>query len=132
MIDYGASPSAKGESTRGLGDPTTVAQHTRPTTDSLSKWVKAATGQPERVNLYREIIARLTDADLETWGYPRRTIEVELDSVDLGSPPPPRPRLTRYALERKVLVALRRQIRPETSLGRLVRRVRDICDVLLR
>ncbi len=132
MVDYGAAPGAKGESTRGLGDPTTVARQSRPTTDSLSKWAKAATGQPERVSLYQEIVARLADADLETWGYPRADITRELEAIDLEGSPAPRPKLTRYSLERRVLVGLRRRIRPDNGLGRLIKKVREVCDVLLR
>lgn len=132
MVDYGSAPNAKGESTRGLGDPTTVAQQSRPTTDSLSKWAKAATGKSERVALYQEIIARLADEDLKTWGFSRAEIVRELDAIDLAGVPAPRPRLTRYALERRVLVGIRRRIQPDNGLGRLVKKVREVCDVLLR
>ncbi|MGB0622045.1 MAG: sulfotransferase family protein [Myxococcota bacterium] len=132
MVDYGSAPNAKGESTRGLGDPTTVAQQSRPTTDSLSKWAKAATGKSERVALYQEIIARLADEDLETWGFSRADIVRELDAIDLSGVPAPRPKLTRYALERRVLVGIRRRIQPDNGLGRLVKKVREVCDVLLR
>lgn len=132
MVDYGATPSARRESSRGLGDPSQVAKEIRPTTRSLSKWATASTGRPERVALYREILARLTDEDLETWGYPRSGIEEELSQIDLGGRPAPRPRLTRYALERKLLVAIRRRVRPGSLLGRAVRGTRDLCDVLLR
>jgi hypothetical protein len=132
MVDYGAAPDARGASTRGLGDPTNVARKSRPTTESLAKWARASSGRPERVALYREILARLADEDLETWGYPRAGIEAEIDRIDLGGRKAPRPRLTRYALERKVLVALRKRIRPDNALGGLVRKIREVCDVLLR
>jgi hypothetical protein len=84
------------------------------------------------VGLFREILARLTDEDLETWGFSRAGIEAEIDQIDLAGKPPPRPRLTRYALERKLLVALRRGIRPDNAAGRLVRRLSEVCDVLVR
>ena len=132
MVDYGSAPGARGESTRGLGDPTTVSQKSRPTTDSLSKWAKAATGKTKRVTLYQEILARLADEDLETWGHSRKAIAAELDRIDLAGSPAPRPKLTRYALERRVLVAIRRQIQPGNALGGLVKKVREVCDVLLR
>lgn len=132
MVDYGAAPGARGESARGLGDPTTVSQETRPTTKSLAKWVDAARGLPERVGLYREILARLADEDLEIWGYDRAEIQSNIDAIDLEGKPAKRPALTRYALERKVLVGVRRAIRPDNGLGGLVRKVRDVCDVLLR
>ncbi|MBK7947687.1 MAG: sulfotransferase [Deltaproteobacteria bacterium] len=132
MVDYGSAAEGTRESTRGLGDPMTVARETRATTKSLAKWAEAATGRPERVGLYREIVARLFDEDLETWGHPRAEIEAELDRIDLAGRPAPRPALTRYSLERKLLVALRRRIRPENRLGRWVRKLREVCDVLLR
>lgn len=132
MVDYGASPDSKGASTRGLGDPTGVSKQTRPTTQSLSKWATAATGRPDRVGLYREILTRLDDEDLITWGYPRSPICAELDAIDLEGKPAARPRLTRYALERKGLVAIRRRIKAGNLLSALVRKIRDVCDVLLR
>ncbi len=132
MVDYGSAADARRESSRGLGDPMTVARETRATTKSLAKWAEAATGRPERVGMYREILARLLDTDLETWGYPRAVIESALGAIDLGGRRAPRPALTRYALERKILVALRRHIRPGTRLGGLVRKLREVCDVLLR
>jgi hypothetical protein len=132
MVNYGAAPGARGESTRGLGDPISVAQNTRPTTQSLAKWATAATGRPDRVGLYQQILARLTDDDLETWGYSRAAISTELEQIDLQSKAAPRPKLTRYALERKVLVKIRRRIRPDNALGQLIRKVREFCDVLLR
>jgi len=132
MVDYGTAPDAKGASTRGLGDPTNVAQKSRPTTDSLAKWVTAARGKTDRVTLYQEILARLADEDLETWGFTRAGISAELDQIDLASAPAPAPKLTRYSLERKLLVTIRRHTPPGSALGGLVRKVREVCDVLLR
>jgi hypothetical protein len=132
MVEYGSGPNARGASTRGLGDPTSVAAQNRPTTASLSKWAVTATGKPQRVGLYREILARLADDDLEIWGFPRAQIKAELDGIDLEGRPAPRPRLTRYSLERKILVGIRRRIQPGNGLGRLVKRIREVCDVLLR
>lgn len=132
MVDYGSVEGARRESARGLGDPMTVARESRATTKSVAKWAEAATGRPERVALYREILARLFDADLVTWGHPRAAIETALAGIDVGGPRARRPALTRYTLERKILVALRRRIRPGNRLGGWVRRLRELCDVLLR
>lgn len=132
MVDYGSASEGARESTRGLGDPTNVARETRATTKSLAKWAEAAAGRPERIGLYREILARLFDEDLETWGHPRAAIAAELDRIDGAARPAARPPLTRYALERKLLVALRRRIRPDNGLGAAVRKLREVCDVLLR
>jgi hypothetical protein len=132
MVDYGSMPGSQETSTRGLGDPTTVSKETRPTTRSLSKWATAATGRPERVGFYREILARLGDEDLSIWGYSRSQISAELDAIDLDGKPAARPRLTHYALERRLLVGIRRRIQPGNTLEGLLRRVREFCDVLLR
>jgi len=131
MIEYGAEERAQPAAGRGLGDPITVARETRPTTRSLARWAKALTGDAARVLQSRRILASLDDADLETWGYTRAEIEAQLDAVPMTGPKQPRPKLDRYRLERKLLVQLRRNIHHNT-LGRLVKRVRNLCDVLLR
>jgi hypothetical protein len=129
MVDYGESGSNRPTS-RGLGDPITVAREQRPTTRSLSRWTEEMAGDPERVAQAREILARLADEDLAAWGFARAGLEAELAALP-GAGRPRRARLTRYALERRILVRLRRNIH-RNAFGRLVRRVRTACDVLLR
>jgi len=130
IIDYGERGGSK-ESARGLGDPLTVSRESRPTTQSLARWAQQLGGQPGKVAQCQEILARLADEDLETWGYERRAIEAELAAIDLAGRPPARPALTRYGLERRLVTRLRRNIH-HNALGRIVRRVRWACDVLLR
>ena len=130
MIDYGESGGAQ-ESARGLGDPLTVAKHSRPTTQSLAKWAEQLTGEADKVAQCQRILAGLLDEDLETWGYDRRAIAAELDAIDLGGAGRARPSLTRYRLERMVVTRLRKNIH-HNALGRLVGKVRWACDLLLR
>ena len=85
---------------------------------------------PGKLAQGRAILDRLLDEDLAAWGYDRRSIEAELDAVSPGAARK-RTKLNRYAAERKLLVALRRNIH-RNRFGRLVRRVRGICDILLR
>jgi hypothetical protein len=54
-----------------------------------------------------------------------------LERATPSDAPAARP-LTRYRLERKVLVQARRAVRKVPLLERLLRRVRLYCDVLLR
>lgn len=89
MVSYGEQGEQKAAA-RGLGDPTTLAKHTRPTTGSLGKWAKNLTGQPAKG-----------------------------------------PGFSRHTLERRLLVAIRRRV-GDNALGRLIRKVREVCDVLLR
>ena len=130
MVDYGGGEGPAHATPRGLGDPLTVSQESRPTTRSLDRWAAELGADPEKLVQAREIVERLLDPDLEAWGYSRAEIRAELDTL----PPAARPRrsrLARYAVERKLLVLLRRNIH-RNALGRLVRRVREACDVLLR
>lgn len=131
MIEYGASGRTRERTADGLGDPITVARETRPTTRSVEKWTSDLAGDPAAVELMRRILASLADEDLETWGYRRNDLEAQLDAVDVDGRPPKRPGLTRYTAQRKLLVLLRKNIH-DNAFGRLVRRVRTVCDVLLR
>ncbi len=131
MVEYGSAEGAQAAAGRGLGDPITVAKEKRPTTGSLAKWAEALAGDAARVEQSRRILASLDDADLETWGYARADIEAQLDAIPTDGPKRPRPRLDRYRLERRLLVRLRRNIH-HNALGRVVKRVRNVCDVLLR
>jgi hypothetical protein len=130
MVDYGASAPAS-PTGRGLGDPVTVGRESRPTTRSVSKWTQTLQADPERLRQAREILARLADEDLVAWGFEPGPLRAEVAALEPTGARPPRARLTRYALERRLLVRLRRNIH-HNALGRLVRRVRTVCDVLLR
>jgi hypothetical protein len=131
MVSYGDQEGGRVEAPRGLGDPMTVGREKRPTTDSLARWVKDLAGRPDAVALCQRILASLADEDLATWGYERGRIEAELASVPAAGGAERRRPLSRYTLERKALVLLRRNIH-QNAFGRLVRRVRFVCDVLLR
>jgi hypothetical protein len=130
MVDYGESADDARPAARGLGDPLGVDRQTRPTTRSVARWAREMGEHPGRVEQARAILEQLLDEDLDTWGYPRPGILEELDAV-VPAPPSRRRGWNRYSLERRLLVRLRRNIHTN-ALGRLVRRVRFACDVLLR
>jgi hypothetical protein len=126
-ISYGES----GEAFKGLGDPTGVARHTRPVTSSVSKWAAEIASNPDTLSMVSGVVDGLDPADLETLGYPRAQI-VEQLAAARGAPVPVKAQAPlRYRLERKVLVALRRNIH-ENALGRILKRARVALDVLLR
>lgn len=131
IVEYGREATAPSPTSRGLGDPITVARETRPTTKSLAKWTQDLAGRPARIAQAERILASLADEDLATWGYARGAIESELSAIDPQAPRRGGAALTRYRLERKLLVRLRRNIH-QNAFGRLLRRVRRVCDVLLR
>jgi len=129
MVDYGKAGQAA--AARGLGDPVQAAQAGRATTDSLEKWKASLGADAHKLAMARAALARTLDPDLETWGYRRAELEAELDAIAPGGGGGRRKKTTRYALERRVLVMMRRNIH-HNAFGRLVRKVRFYCDVLLR
>jgi hypothetical protein len=131
MIEYGKGEAAAPRAGRGLGDPITVDRESRPTTGSLAKWMEALARDPKLLAQCREIVERLADEDLAPWGTPGPELRKLLAELTPAGTGPRRARLTRYALERRLLVRLRRNIH-RNAFGRLVRRVRTVCDVLLR
>jgi hypothetical protein len=131
MINYGAPGRAQAKTADGLGDPITVARETRPTTHSIERWTNDLAGDPAAVERARRILASLADEDLETWGYRRSDLAAQLDAINVDGRAPKRASLTRYTAQRKLLVRLRKNIH-HNAFGRLVRRIRTVCDVLLR
>jgi hypothetical protein len=126
-IAYGA----QGEEWKGLGDPTGVGRHTRPVTTSVSRWAAEIAGNPETLALVRGLIDALDPADLATLGYPRAKIVEQLEAARGGPVPARRRAPLRYTLERRLLVALRRNIH-RNRLGRVLKRLRFALDVVLR
>lgn len=126
-ISYGE----RGESFKGLGDPTGVARHTRPVTSSVSKWAAEIASNPDTLALVSQVLDALDPADLDTLGFPRDKIVAQLEAAR-GAPVPVKPQAPlRYAVQRRLLVALRRNIH-HNALGRALKRARFALDVLLR
>lgn len=122
MVEYG-KVDVQGE---GLGDPVGVKQHDRPTTASVGRWTGQVDG--DRLALLQRMTARIPDEDLAAWGYTRQGL---FAGVDPARATLAKRRWDRYAIERRVLLRLRRNIH-HNALGRTLKRVRFYCDVLLR
>ncbi len=127
MVAYGEH----GEAPKGLGDPTGVDRHTRPVTTSVSRWAAEIAGNPTALALVSRLLDELDPADLDTLGYPRPTIVAQLEAARGAPVPVARTAPLRYRLERKLLVALRRDIH-HNALGRVLKRLRFALDVVLR
>jgi hypothetical protein len=102
-------------------------------TDSVEKWAHELAADPAKLAIVRDMVGAIPDADLETWGFPRATFFTPVEAAArAGAKPAPKPPFfDRYRLQRKALVMLRRNIQ-ENAFGRVVKRVRLVCDVLLR
>jgi hypothetical protein len=126
-ISYGES----GEAFKGLGDPTGVARHARPVTSSVGKWAAEIASDADTLALVSRVLDELDPADLDTLGHPRAAIVAQLAAAR-GAPVPAKAQAPlRYRVERRVLVALRRNIH-HNALGRVLTRARFALDVLLR
>jgi len=130
MIEYGANKPK--EERKGLGDPIGVKQHTRPSTGSLTKWVQELASDADKLKLMRNVIEQLDPADLETLGYPLDTLWQPLEEAAGTSASPRKPKLTRYRLQRKLIVTLRAQAQKGGLFRTLLTKAKLISDVLLR
>jgi hypothetical protein len=124
-VSYGERFQGK----KGPGDPITVSQHSRPVKSSLHKWAAELAADPTKRALAEQMIAAIDDADLATWGWDRETVWSALREEAGGEAP--RPARNAYTLQRKVMLALKKDIHQRPH-GVLVKRLRYYCDVLLR
>jgi len=127
-VHYGDRFEAKA----GYGDPITVGQHSAPVDSSIEKWVDELVQDEHKLALAQQIVARLDPQDVRLWGFDKDRL---LEPVELArqraSKPFRKPKLSSYVLQRKVMLALKKDIdkRPH---GKLIRKVRYYCNVLLR
>ncbi len=123
----------KFEAQEGMGDPINVHKHDRPVASSVEKWVDELRDDAAKLTLAQDLIARLDPADLEQWGYPVSSIFDPLHQA-AGSDKPPKstlPKMNNYVFQRRVLIALKKDIHNRPH-GKLLKRLRYYCDVLLR
>jgi len=126
-VQYGKRFEAK----EGMGDPIGVKKHDRPTTESVDKWIPELLSSPDKRSYARELIDRLDEDDLETWGYPKETLFAPLSTAREGGTVPRPPLFNKHVFQRRVMLALKHDIdkRPH---GRVLKRIKYYCDVLLR
>lgn len=129
-IEYGGDGSPK--RTKGLGDPIGVQQHARPSESSVNKWVSELSGDAQKLEHMRTVIGRLDPADLETMGYPADTLWKPLDETGGKPVKATGGGLSRYKLQRKVIVRLRSRAQKGGLFQKLLKKLRLVCDVLLR
>jgi LPS sulfotransferase NodH len=128
-INYG-DQSDSGER-KGLGDPIGVQQHSRPTTASVKKWVQDLASDPAKLSLMRGVIDQLEPQDLETIGHPIETLWKPLEEAEGVAAPAKQP-LSRYRLQRKLIIKLRGAAKKGGVFRKLLQKARLTCDVLLR
>ena len=124
-VDYGKAGAMK----KGLGDPITVDRQGRPVTASVDKWALELAADEKKRALAEAMIARLEGPDLAAWQWPPEALWLPLAAASGG--PPPKPPRNNYTLQRRVMLALKKDIH-ERPHGKILKRVKYYCDVLLR
>jgi hypothetical protein len=130
MIEYGK----KGMEVEGLGDPIGVGKDTKPNTKSLHKWAREVAHDPVRTEMLRQMVAGVSDEDLAVFGYDRESLWAPLADVSPEKAAEARSKAKkwdRYAVERRMLTVLRKDIRSRWY-GRALEKFRFYADVLLR
>jgi hypothetical protein len=115
----------------GLGDPLGVKQHSRPVATSVAKWAPEFAADQKKFEIVAKQLAGVSPEDLSTWGTPPDSLWDAMKAADPAKYTVKKKKWDRWVFQRKVLVWLRRDI-SNRPLGKLLRKVRFICDVLLR
>ncbi|MCD4654881.1 sulfotransferase [bacterium] len=128
MVEYGRK---KQPQRKGLGDPIGVSQHQRPVTSSIHKWVKPVLDDPEKEKLLRKMIGFNDPEDYKTLGYDPNKLLEPLEGQVTKKSKKNRKKADAFTWERRILHKLRRNIH-QNALGRLLKKIRFLCEVLLR
>jgi hypothetical protein len=107
----------------------TVHKHDKPVTDSIHTWASDLKARPQDLQAAQELLKDLAPEDLEAWGYPLDDFWEPMGEA-AGSATE-RNSINAYRVKKQVLHVLRRNIH-ENALGRVIKKVRYYCDVLLR
>ena len=124
-VEYGSTGPAK----KGMGDPITVDTQGRPMTGSIAKWAAELAHDADKRRLAEAMIDRIDEADLAAWQWPSEALWAPIEAA--GGTPAPKPPRNNYTLQRRIMLALKKDIHSRPH-GKLVKRVKYYCDVLLR
>ncbi|MGB3051310.1 MAG: sulfotransferase [Polyangiales bacterium] len=124
-VEYGNAAPAK----RGMGDPITVNREERPVSDKIDKWAAELAHDAEKRALAEGMIEAIDPDDLDAWQWPAEALWAPIEWA--GGAPAPKPARNSYTFQRRVMLALKKDIHSRPH-GKLVKRVKYYCDVLLR
>ena len=113
---------------KGLGDPIGVAQNDRPVTSSLDRWVDFFHAQPKARHILEQQLKHISDEELSWFGTSFGSLWEAMGEKTTSSS---KRKTSRFLLERKILIALRKNIHARPH-GAWVESIRRLCDVLLR
>jgi hypothetical protein len=130
-VNYGEQKQDR-DVKEGLGDPIGVKQHSRPSAESLHKWAEELSAEPQKRSMMENIVRQLDPADLETLGYPIETLWQPLEEVSDNSFSLKKESLSRYRLQRKVIIRLRSMAQKNGLFRKVLKKINLASDVLLR
>ncbi|RLA53825.1 MAG: hypothetical protein DRR42_03740 [Gammaproteobacteria bacterium] len=116
------------------GDPLGVQRFQGPSELSLTKWTTELKRNQSNYQFMQKLIKKLDPADLKTLGYPIDTLwqAMNIPISDTKVHAKPKFKFNRYQLERKLIIKGRAVVRRFPRLSPILKRIRLICDVLLR
>ncbi|MDH3844323.1 MAG: sulfotransferase [Myxococcales bacterium] len=124
-VEYGRSGPAK----KGMGDPMTVDRAGRPVIESVDKWAAELSVDSKKQALAERMLNQIDAEDLAAW---RWSIEEIWAPVEMsGGTPTPKRKRNAYTFQRRVMLALKKDIHQRPH-GKVVKRIKYYCDVLLR
>lgn len=127
LVEYGKHDHVKGS----FGDPITVNQNQRPVTDKMHRWASDLAADPVKRAFVEQVMESIDPAALTRWGYPPDELFAPL--AEAGAAPTRLSGFNPYRFRRRVMLTLKSPVQRDTlGLGKMVRRVRYYCDVLLR
>ncbi len=117
-----------------LGDPLGVQRFQQASELSVSKWAEELKYNSANYKFMQSLINKLDPVDLNTLGYPIETLWQMMQRTMPNAKEKTRPKLkfNYYRLERKLIIYGRAMVRRFSGLQALLKRIRLICDVLLR
>ena len=124
-VEYGKAEPMK----KGMGDPITVDTQDRPVTDNVDKWAAELAHDADKRTLAGKMIGQIDSADLEAWQWPTDALWAPIEAA--GGGPALKPARNSYTVQRRVMLALKKDIHNRAH-GKIVKRVKYYCDVLLR
>lgn len=131
-LDFEASMVEYGDHYRpvpgGRGDPINVQAHSRPVASSLDTWASELANDDAKRAVAADIVSKLVPSDVALWGFEHSTL---LPASTHATVTPKKPSLNSFMLQRRVMLALKKDIRQRPH-GKLVERLRYYCNVLLR
>jgi hypothetical protein len=98
----------------------------------VSTWAVELANDAHKHEIARRVIEPLAEEDIATWGYDKAKLFDKI--AEVGGQKPKKDKkwaLNSYRLKRKLFMALRKDIH-EKPLGRMLKKMKYYCDVLLR